>query len=122
MTLVPKLRLGNAYPRSGVAPVRLEAHLETLKKCPEDDRLLNGAMREAERLRATVAKCRRVLLKVSYGFPHAHANISVGEYLLPEPLEADDPHIVYRQTEEFQTSLLDLRQRMFGRLMQIAEL
>ena len=101
---------------------RLDAHLETLHKNPDDDRLLNGALREAKRLEATVAECREALLKVPYGFQHARPNISVGKYLLPEPLEDDDPLTVHQQAEEFQDGLLSLRQRMLGRLMQVAEL
>ncbi len=69
-----------------------------------------------------MAKCREALLKVPYGFPHARPKISVGEYLLPEPLEADDPLTVSQQTEEFRDGLLNLRQRCLGRLMQVAEL
>ena len=101
---------------------RLQAHLETLRKKPKDDRLLDGALRESKRLLATVAKCREALLKVPYGFAHDRENISVFEYLLLEPLETDDPLTVSQQMEEFGDGLLNLRQRMLGRLMQVAEL
>jgi hypothetical protein len=69
-----------------------------------------------------LAKCREALLKVPYGFQHVRPNISVGKYLLPDLVEADDPLAVHRQAEKFQDGLLNLRQRMLGRLMQIAEL
>lgn len=101
---------------------RLDAHLETLHKNPDDERVLNGAMRESRRLKATVAECREALLKVPYGFPHERPNISVGKYLLPEPPEADNPLAVHQLAAEFQNGLLKLRQRMLGRLMQVAEL
>ena len=101
---------------------RLQAHLETLRKNPKDERLLDGALRESKRLRATVAKCREVLLTVPYGFAHDRPDISVAEYLLLEPLETDDPLTLSQQMEEFGDGILNLRQRMLGRLMQVAEL
>jgi hypothetical protein len=104
-----------------VVQERLKGHLKALSgSFAADERVQNGAVREAKRLRKVLMEVRQKFLAVPYSFPHTNPDISVGEYALPDPLKTDHPELVESAAAELIRCVLDVHLRMLGRLARVA--